>query len=62
MENTKSYTLDDLLYLMARLRGPEGCPWDLQQSFNTIVPHTLEEVYEVIDTIEREDWVIYRMS
>ncbi|MCD8514061.1 MAG: nucleoside triphosphate pyrophosphohydrolase [Nitrincola sp.] len=56
MENTKSYTLDDLLYLMARLRGPEGCPWDLQQSFNTIVPHTLEEVYEVIDTIEREDW------
>ncbi|MEH6577647.1 MAG: nucleoside triphosphate pyrophosphohydrolase [Amphritea sp.] len=51
------YTLDDLLYLMARLREPEtGCPWDLKQSFASIVPHTLEEAYEVADTIERQDW------
>lgn len=50
------YTLDDLLYLMARLRSPQGCPWDQQQTFSSIVPHTLEEVYEVIDTLEREDW------
>ena len=56
MENTKPYTLEDLIYLMARLRGPKGCPWDQQQVFKSIVPHTLEEVYEVIDTIEREDW------
>lgn len=56
MENTKKYTLADLLYLMERLRGPNGCPWDQQQTFQTIVPHTLEEVYEVVDTIEREDW------
>ena len=56
MANTERYTLDDLLYLMARLRGPGGCPWDQQQTFQTIVPHTLEEVYEVIDTLEREDW------
>lgn len=52
------YTLADLTYLMARLRDPQsGCPWDLQQTFATIVPHTLEEAYEVADTIEREDWL-----
>ncbi|MCP4595013.1 nucleoside triphosphate pyrophosphohydrolase [Neptuniibacter sp.] len=51
------YTIDDLIYLMSRLRDPEtGCPWDLKQSFATIVPHTLEEAYEVADAIEREDW------
>lgn len=54
---TTSYSLNDLLSLMARLRDPEtGCPWDLQQSFASIVPHTLEEAYEVADAIERQDW------
>lgn len=52
-----SYTVDDLKTLMARLRDPEtGCPWDTKQTFRTIVPHTLEEAYEVADTIEREDY------
>ena len=52
-----SYNLDDLIRLMAALRDPDsGCPWDLQQTFATIVPHTLEEAYEVADCIEREDW------
>ena len=51
------YQLNDLLYLMARLRHPDGgCPWDLQQDFASIVPHTLEEAYEVADAIEREDF------
>ena len=51
------YSVQDLTYLMARLRDPEtGCPWDKEQTFVTIVPHTLEEAYEVADTIEREDW------
>lgn len=51
------YQLDDLLYLMARLRDPQtGCPWDVQQDFHSIVPHTLEEAYEVADAIEREAW------
>lgn len=49
--------IESLLYLMKRLRDPDtGCPWDLKQTFQTIVPHTLEEVYEVVDTIEREDY------
>lgn len=52
-----SYTIDDLKTLMARLRDPEiGCPWDTRQSYKTIVPHTLEEAYEVADAIEREDY------
>jgi len=52
-----SYGLDDLLYLMRRLRDPQtGCPWDLKQDFATILPHTLEEAYEVADAIERQDW------
>ncbi|TNF05636.1 MAG: nucleoside triphosphate pyrophosphohydrolase, partial [Gammaproteobacteria bacterium] len=56
MANTDN-KLQDLLYLMKRLRDPEtGCPWDLKQSFASIVPFTLEEVYEVVDTIEREDY------
>ncbi|CAH0990407.1 Nucleoside triphosphate pyrophosphohydrolase [Sinobacterium norvegicum] len=51
------YTMDDLLLLMARLRNPEdGCPWDLKQDFASIVPHTLEEVYELVDTIEQQDF------
>ena len=49
--------MDSLLYLMRRLRKPKtGCPWDIKQTFATITPHTLEEVYEVVDTIEREDY------
>ncbi|MEP1214570.1 MAG: nucleoside triphosphate pyrophosphohydrolase [Marinobacter sp.] len=52
-----SYTIDDLKTLMARLRDPEtGCPWDIRQTFRTIVPHTLEEAYEVADAIDREDY------
>ncbi|WEJ70922.1 MULTISPECIES: nucleoside triphosphate pyrophosphohydrolase [unclassified Pseudomonas] len=51
------YKLDDLLHLMARLRDPQnGCPWDLKQSYATIVPYTLEEAYEVADAIERGDF------
>ncbi|SFR55613.1 ATP diphosphatase [Marinobacter gudaonensis] len=51
------YTIEDLKTLMARLRDPEtGCPWDTKQSYRTIMPHTLEEAYEVADAIEREDY------
>jgi ATP diphosphatase len=45
-----------LLAIMARLRDPErGCPWDVEQSFATIAPHTIEEAYEVDDAIRRGD-------
>jgi NTP pyrophosphatase (non-canonical NTP hydrolase) len=53
---TARFDYADLQTLMARLRDPvDGCPWDIKQTYASIVPHTLEEVYEVIDTIERND-------
>src|SRR6478735_9309192 len=42
--------------IMARLRGPDGCPWDREQTFDSIKPYTLEETYEVLDAIDRRDW------
>ena len=51
------YSIDDLRLLMRRLRDPStGCPWDLKQDFKSITSHTLEEVYEVVDAIERNDF------
>ena len=51
------YSLEDLLHLMNRLRDPQyGCPWDIKQTYASIVPHTLEEAYEVADAIERGDF------
>ncbi|BBI61314.1 hypothetical protein HSBAA_26200 [Vreelandella sulfidaeris] len=48
------HRMEDLLTLMQVLRDTEqGCPWDLQQNWDSIVPHTLEEAYEVADAIER---------
>src|ERR1043165_8924055 len=50
-------TIDDLLRIMATLRDRErGCPWDLEQSFETIAPYTIEEAYEVADAIDRRDY------
>lgn len=45
-----------LVELMARLRGPGGCPWDREQTFDTIKPYLLEETYEVLDAIAERDW------
>jgi len=55
-KSEKRHSLDDLLRVMARLRDPEtGCPWDIEQSFDTIAPYTIEEAYEVADAIARGD-------
>ena len=49
--------IDRLLEIMARLRDPvTGCPWDIEQSFATIAPYTLEEAFEVADAIDRQAW------
>jgi nucleoside triphosphate diphosphatase len=51
-----SAAMDRLLAIMARLRDPAaGCPWDVEQTFATIAPHTIEEAYEVADAIARGD-------
>ena len=53
---TDTASLARLLEIMARLRDRErGCPWDLEQTFATIAPYTIEEAYEVADAIERDD-------
>ena len=50
------HNIDDLLNIMARLRDPQhGCPWDVEQTFATIAPYTIEEAYEVADAIDRGD-------
>src|SRR5882762_5456826 len=48
--------LAEAIAIMARLRGPGGCPWDREQTFDSIKKHTLEETYEVFDAIERRAW------
>jgi len=47
----------ELVRLMARLRGPGGCPWDQKQTFDSIKSYLLEETYEVMDAIDARDWV-----
>jgi ATP diphosphatase len=56
MPDKRRYTMTDLLRVMERLRDPDtGCPWDICQNFNTIVPSTLEECYELAEAIESGD-------
>ena len=45
-----------LVEIMARLRSPEGCPWDREQSFDTLKPYLLEETYEVLEAVDARDW------
>ena len=50
-------SIEKLRWIMSELRNPEtGCPWDLKQTFASIIPHTIEEAYEVADAIEQEDF------
>ncbi|HIF9240547.1 TPA: nucleoside triphosphate pyrophosphohydrolase [Photobacterium damselae] len=54
----QSSDIEQLLSIMAKLRDPkDGCPWDIKQSFDSIVPYTLEEAYEVADAIEKQNWL-----
>ncbi len=51
-----SEAIDRLLAIMARLRGPDGCPWDREQTLKTLRPYVLEETYEVLEALESGDW------
>ncbi|BBC39853.1 nucleoside triphosphate pyrophosphohydrolase [Photobacterium damselae subsp. piscicida] len=54
----QSSDIEQLLSIMAKLRDPkDGCPWDIKQNFDSIVPYTLEEAYEVADAIEKQNWL-----
>lgn len=55
--NDQSAGIERLLEIMRRLRDPDtGCPWDIEQDFDSIAPYTIEEAYEVADAIQRQDW------
>ena len=55
MASKRKTAIDDLIEVMARLRSPNGCPWDREQDHKSIRFHAVEEVYELIDAIESED-------
>lgn len=47
---------DELVRVMARLRSPDGCPWDREQTHRSLRPYMLEEVYEALEAVDAEDW------
>lgn len=58
--NATGLKFQRLVEIMARLRAPDGCPWDREQSFDSIKKYTLEETYEVLDAIDRRNWADLR--
>src|SRR5215471_5350966 len=55
MAATSGAKFEKLIEIMATLRGPDGCPWDKEQDFNSLKPMLVEEVYEVLEAIENQD-------
>jgi MazG family protein len=55
-ESTAGEKFQKLVNIIARLRGPGGCPWDREQTFDTIKPYLVEETYEVLDAIDKRSW------
>ena len=57
LNDKKTNELDKLLNIMSHLRDPDkGCPWDIKQTFKSIAPYTIEEAYEVNQSIQDEDY------
>src|SRR5438309_1216820 len=56
MPPTTGERFEKAVAIMARLRAPGGCPWDREQTFDTIKKYTLEETYEVLEAIDNRDW------
>ena len=55
-KETTGELFERVVAIMARLRGPGGCPWDREQTFDSIKSYTLEETYEVFEAIDKRDW------
>jgi MazG family protein len=56
LDSSAGEKFEKLVSIMARLRAPGGCPWDREQTFDTIKPYLLEETYEVMEAIDARDW------
>jgi tetrapyrrole methylase family protein/MazG family protein len=52
---SSTHSLSDVVDIMATLRGPDGCPWDREQTAESLKPYLLEEVYEVLEAIDAKD-------
>jgi MazG family protein len=57
---TPQYSFADLVDIMAKLRAPNGCPWDREQTHESLVPYLIEEAHEFIDAVERKDFANMR--
>ena len=55
MDINKTYTIDDLLHILEVLRSEQGCPWDREQTHETLKYYAVEEAWEVIDALETKD-------
>jgi len=56
MSPTTGERFERAVAIMEKLRAPGGCPWDREQTFDSIKPYTLEETYEVLEAIDNRDW------
>ena len=50
------YKIEELVEIVNQLRGPDGCPWDREQTSHSLIPYFVEEVYEVIESIDERNW------
>ena len=57
LQEKERYTVQDLVRVMRILRGPDGCPWDREQTHESLRPYLIEEAYEVTQAIREEDWL-----
>ena len=48
--------IEELVEIVNQLRGPDGCPWDREQTSHSLIPYFVEEVYEVIESIDERNW------
>jgi MazG family protein len=62
MRDSAGARFDDLVQIMRRLRAPDGCPWDREQTIRTLRPFVLEETYELLDALDREDYDAIRQE
>ena len=54
--NEIGYRIEELVQIVDRLRGPNGCPWDREQTNQSLIPYFIEEVYEVLESIDENNW------
>ena len=57
-EFVKSYSMNNLVQIMGKLRGKEGCPWDLKQTHESLKPYLIEEAYEVLEALDNQDMIL----